>query len=390
MSNEMVATVDIGKKFFGQIDGSDIQALCTRAAPEDQTIEFKETLPGDRGRTDPWIAGSGDPTAYAQDRLFREITAFANFQGGTLFVGITETNDKPPRAAGVQPLPRIHDLAAKIEDAARDRIEPPIPGLQIRGIEMGGPGAGVLILRAPASVSGPHRVKGSGHAFIRRGASSVQMTMTEIREISIDLSRGADRLKAAFEDRATGFTQWLQSTTGEYGGCRITAMPTGVGPQLGGFEPIVRGVRRYNQDTNTRIEVYENGAIDYWYRHQPVQGGIHFYFGWVLGAYLAVLDAIDSARTLAEVPDWEFVIEFALDGLTGTPRFGGGRVPLTELVFGLFNPGYGTAKIGEIPRKFPTVVYRAKGERDDAINTIFNDLMDASGGPRNPDPLKLV
>ena len=117
--------------------------------------------------------------------------------------------------------------------------------------------------------------------------------------------------------------------------------------------------------------------------------GIHFYFGWILGAYLAVLDAIDRARAMAEVPDWEFEVEFAIDGLTGAPRLGGGRVPLTELSFGLFSPMY-TAKIGELPRRFPTVRYRARKDREDAINTAFNDLIDASGGPRNRDPLKVA
>ena len=61
-------------KPFGQIDADDIQELCARGVPEDQLLEFKETLPGDRGRTDPWIDGTGDPTAYAMDRLFRELT----------------------------------------------------------------------------------------------------------------------------------------------------------------------------------------------------------------------------------------------------------------------------------------------------------------------------
>jgi hypothetical protein len=179
--------------------------------------------------------------------------------------------------------------------------------------------------------------------------------------------------------------QFRTTFAGTIGGGKVDL----VGPQLGGFEPIVRGVRRYNHDTNSRIEIYENGMIDYWYRHQPIQG-IHFYFGWVLGAYLAVLDAIDRSRTIAEVPDWEFAIEFALDGLTGAPRFGGGRVPLAELSFGLFNPGYGAAKIGELPRVFPTVLYRARADREDAINTVFNDLIDASGGPRNQDPLMVI
>jgi len=408
-------------KPFGQIEAADIEDLRARGVPEDQHLEFKGALPEESGRSDPWLSG-GNPTNFAVDRLFREVTAFANFRGGMVIAGIVETKTKPPRAESIQPLPRIHDLAARFEDAARDRIDPAIPGLQIRGVEIGAPGHGVLILRTPASVAGPHRVKSSGHVFVRRGTSSVPMGMTEIRDLAIDLAQGADRLNALFQDRATGFSEWLQSTSGEYAACRITAAPSGAfpalphlsgdpnafsfrttfrgsigpgdvilsGPSLGGFQPIVRGVRRYEHDAeNARIEIYETGLIDLWYRHQPVQG-YHFFVGWLLGAYLSVLDSIDAARAMAEVPDWEFDVEFAIDGLTGAPRFGGGRVPLAALSLGGFNNTHSPVKIGELPRKFPRLRYRSRREREVAINTLLNDLIDASGERRNAEPLKLT
>jgi hypothetical protein len=408
-------------KPVSQLGPADINDLWAQSVPEDQTLEFKETLPGDRGRTDPWIDGSGDPTAYAIDRLFRELTAFANHQGGTLILGISETRTKPPRAESVQPLPRIHDLAARIEDAARDRIDPPISGIQIRGIDMGSPGNGVVILRTPASSSRPHRIKSNGQVYIRRGTASVPIGMAEIGALVLDRAQGTDRLKEILEKRQTEFFQWLQSTSGEYAGCRITAAPLGTfpelpylaggpnsfsfrtsfrgsigsgevqlnGPTLAGFQPIVRGVRRYQYDTtDAQIEIYQNGLIDFWHRHQPTHG-FHFHVGWLLGSYLAVLDSIDAARTIAEVPDWEFQIEFALAGLTGAPRLGGGRVPLSELSVGVFAYGF-TSKIRELPRTLPQVRYNARDERQATINAFFNDLIDASGDPRNHEPLKLT
>lgn len=165
---------------FGGITAREIQGLCDRSVPEDHLLEFKETLPGDRGRIDPWIDGTGDPTAYAMDRLFREIIAFANYRGGTLILGVVETKTKPPRGECIQPLPRIHDLAARIEDAARDRIDLPIPGLQIRGIEIGDPGCGIIILRTPASSARPHRLKSNGQVYVRRGTASVPMNMAKL------------------------------------------------------------------------------------------------------------------------------------------------------------------------------------------------------------------
>jgi hypothetical protein len=407
-------------KLFSQIYAADIEDLCTRAVPEDQVLEFKRTLPGDRGRTDPWLDGMGDPTAYAMDRLFREIAAFANYQGGTLILGLVETETKPPRAESINPLPRIHELASRIEDAARDRIDPPIPGLQIRGVDVGDPECGVVVLRTAASSTRPHRLKSNGQVYVRRGTASVPIGMGEIGALVLDRAQGTNRLREVFQKRQNDFFQWLQSTAGEYGGCRITATPLGLfpelpylaggpnifsfrtsfrgsiggaevqlnGPPLAGFQPIVRGVRRYQYDAaDAQVEVYQNGLIDFWHRH-PRSHGFHFHIGCLLGSYLAVIDCIDTARKMAEVPDWEFQIEFALDGLTGAPRFGGGRIPLTELSVGVFAYSF-TSKISELPRTLPPARYSAQNERETIINSFFNDLIDASGEQRNHDPLRL-
>jgi hypothetical protein len=148
-------------KNFGQITPADITQLTTDGAYENQLLEFKRELPGERGRPDPWPTG-GDFTAYARDHLLREVIAFANAQGGTVIVGMDETEDDPPRAAAICPLPRIHDLATRMENAARASIDPVLPGLQIRGIEVGGaPGDGVLLSELallPPALTGSQRM----------------------------------------------------------------------------------------------------------------------------------------------------------------------------------------------------------------------------------------
>ncbi len=118
-------------KPLDQVTAADIAELCAQGgAYEGLTLEFKRELPGRDGRADPWFAG-GDFTPYARDHLFREIVAFANAQGGMLALGIAETNDRPARAATVMPIPRVHDLAARLEDAARACIEPPLGSLHV-------------------------------------------------------------------------------------------------------------------------------------------------------------------------------------------------------------------------------------------------------------------
>jgi hypothetical protein len=92
-------------KPLDKIIAADVAELCANGgAYESLLLEFKRELSGRDGRPDPWLAG-GHFTAHARDRLFREIVAFANAQGGTMVLGIAETADNPPRAEAIVPLP---------------------------------------------------------------------------------------------------------------------------------------------------------------------------------------------------------------------------------------------------------------------------------------------
>jgi predicted HTH transcriptional regulator len=176
-----------------QITAADISELCCNGgAYESQTLEFKRELPNRDGQPDAWLSGRSFSN-YARDHLFRELVAFANASGGTLILGVEESEDVPPRAAKIVPLPRVHDLASRLEEAARACVEPPLPSLFARGIKIGTGDEGVVALRTVSSPFGPHRVVGDGHAYIRRGTSSVKMTMREIQ----DLTLGRDLLDCA-------------------------------------------------------------------------------------------------------------------------------------------------------------------------------------------------
>lgn len=388
-------------KPLDQITPEDIADLYARGAYESQILEFKQELPGERGRPDPWITG-GNFTNYARDRLSREIVAFANAQGGTLIVGIEETEDNPPRAAAARPIPRIQDLAMQLEEAARACIDPRLPALQARGIEMDNAGRGVLIFRVTPSPTGPHRVDSDGHAFIRRGTSSVKMTMREIQDLTLDLARGAERLDELFVKRATAFANWLQhSQPGERGGVRITAVPLAplpriqriasnlqppvippryvvkngntdtdfLVPQHGFARPIVRGLRRHAHDDSVRVDILESGLVDFWY-NQPVTQGLHFQLPWFFASYLSVLDYVDWMRSIVDVPDWEFAIElgFAARALTGP-----------NLVLGVIYKPSSTIEIADVPIIFPRIPSRSRLDREEIINLVLRDLLDAAG-----------
>jgi hypothetical protein len=164
------------------------------------------------------------------------------------------------------------------------------------------------------------------------------------------------------------------------------------GPTFDRFRQIVRGFPWSKEDNSVRYEVYESGLIDLWYRHPPAEGHVRvdFYIGWLLGAYLSVLDAVDTARTMAGVPEWEFAVEFILDGITGAPQHGGGKVPLGALAIGRFNEPYEMGRIEELPVRFPRIPYRNRADLETVLNLIWADLVDAMGVPRGDGKLRLL
>jgi hypothetical protein len=401
-------------KPFDQITLNDISDLCAQGgAYESAILEFKRELPGRDGKPDPWLSGK-DFTSYARDRLFREIVAFANAQGGTLVLGIEETEDQPPRAQRFVPIPRVHDLAARLEEPARACIEPPLSSLLVRGIVTEGADGGVVIFRTVASPFGPHRVAGDGHAFIRRGPSSVRMTMREIQDLTLDLARRVDRLDEQFARRQTLFAEWFaRAPSGEKGGIRLTAAPvaslprtirvadTGdkiplktrfqiqlgdgdthevLGPFSGNSRPIVRGWRYYEtfEDRGSQVEVFDSGLIDAWFWHS-VSSDLHLHLGWILGSFLSIHRLVEWFRVSSESPDWEFALELGVCGLKAIP--GVDQVPLPTLVIGTWNTFY-RIKLTELPIRFPRLVSRSRSDEQLLLNMVGRDLLDAAGDPR--------
>jgi hypothetical protein len=403
-------------KPIDQIKASDIDELCARGgAYEDLTLEFKRELSSRDGKPDPWMSGTSNFTNYARDRLFREVVAFANAQGGTLVLGIDETEDEPKRAARVVPIPRVHDLAVRLEAAARACIDPPLPALQVQGVMTDGASGGVVVFRTAGSPFGPHRVMSDGHAFIRRGSSSVRMTMREIQDLTLNLARRADRLEALFGERASAFTQWFRySNLAEIAALRVTAVPLGtlpqtvriadqrddiflkpefraqfegsgqiqmVRPQLPSYRPILRGYRYYEsgEQRAAQLDILDSGVVDFWY-WRTVQAGTHLHMGWVLATFLTVLGIINWLRRLAEAPEWEFGIELAFDGFNAAPA-PDARVPLTLIVIADFASGNirlpGSPLL--FPLRFPRLASRSASDNGDLLNLVYRDLLDAAG-----------
>ena len=215
-----------------QIDISDIEELITSGVPEGQHLEFKSTLPSNGKKPDPWFDGQNKIGDKARNELLEEAVAFANAQGGTLLVGISESKDKPPIADKVMPLPECAELADRLGKMLRDCVKPQIPQLEVFGVPVVGD-SGVIVIRVGQSRLAPHQVATTRICSVRQADRCERMEMKDIQEMTLrvhaGVSKDIERFEKRLSDRSAVFQEELSRliTPHESFGIRFTALPLG-------------------------------------------------------------------------------------------------------------------------------------------------------------------
>jgi Putative DNA-binding domain len=384
----------------------DVEDLCAQGWPENQNTEFKEALP-DRGK-DSWSL-SATISDFAKERIFKEIVAFANSSGGRLFLGIEESDEKPASATKIREIPNCHDLAERLQRAAYSSIEPPINALKVQAITTNAAGSGVIVFDVPSSHSAPHRSKDL-ICYIRRGTESVPMTMYEIQDLTLRLSRRIDEINQRFVERQEAFLDWLlegKQPTNRFVGFRATAIPIGtplyiervfnnpevirpINPNVvayldgdpkrrvglnvpwfaEGERPIVRGSRREYSDSNQGhyCSVYCDGLIEYgWKRYWSDPGGNQIELNRVLGACANVMVAAEGFNIAAKAPGSSYAIE--VDIAAGSS---GGSMPIR--IFGLTQSRF----VGDLKTRL--ILERLSfGDKNRVLSIINRDVCDGCG-----------
>ena len=108
---------------------ADLQALIDNQAAECRYFEFKADIPvsdeeqrrqrstgADRPVDRGWLSGK-PRMAFGRDKLMEELVAFANADGRVPVIGLTECDDTPHAAKGINPLPGVVDLERRLRDA---------------------------------------------------------------------------------------------------------------------------------------------------------------------------------------------------------------------------------------------------------------------------------
>ncbi len=187
-----------------QICVSDLQELIESEVPESDQIEFKQTLPTRDGSDDRWLTHGDRIGDKARNEILQEAVAFANAYGGALLLGIGESESRPPVAAEISPIPRCADLAERLKLVFRDCVEPQIPLIEIFAVSTAGD-CGVVVIRTGRSRMAPHRVTPTRKCPIRRSDRCEEMTMREIQDLTLNTSRGLERLGQRLSVRSESF-----------------------------------------------------------------------------------------------------------------------------------------------------------------------------------------
>lgn len=181
------------------VDADAIRQLVADALAENLFFEIKEDL-GDGNRPSYWNEGEDKVPEKARDDIVKEVIAFANADGGTLVLGISELKEGGVgRADRITPVRACADLADRLRRSLGDTIEPPLAGLEIHSVATETDGSGVIVLRTPPSPLAPHRSRSKLVCYVRRGDQSVPLDMRGIQDLVRQRDAGLNALRDRFD-----------------------------------------------------------------------------------------------------------------------------------------------------------------------------------------------
>lgn len=380
---------------------ADIDKVVADQLPESSELEFKQEFELD---------ASGKIRDSSRNDIAKEIVAFANADGGTLIIGIVESDDDPHRAADFLLVADCNAQTERLRRAIYEIIEPKLPFLHACGIEMDG-SAGVIVFSVPASHRAPHRLEASKECFRRANNESRKMTMREIQELTLSVASQAGRIDqrfAALDTERTAFVNEFKAQIGNFDNAfwmamaavplnaislgRVVrraelapAMPVVKFMLLGepwrhdypwGREhrrgvPIVRGERRTMISSNKGMldEIYSDGCANI---AMLAPGANRVFVGWLISQIATMLQTIQMLRRAAGAADTEYAV--AVDIRTTGPS------PIA-LSFGEsfdFRMGE-TYHFPQRTLTFPRYSFGPDAEAPILIGEILQDILHAAG-----------
>jgi hypothetical protein len=171
---------------FDDLSEQDLIDQIQAGVPEGVLVDYKRDM-----------YGRGD----AEVREFlKDVSSFANTAGGHLIIGVDETGGVP---ACISALSGDSDQELqRLENLARDGIEPRIAGLRMKAVPITA-GGFVIVLRIPKSWNPPHRVsaRNTNRIYGRNSAGAYEFSVEQLRVVFTSAASALDRVRAFRAER---------------------------------------------------------------------------------------------------------------------------------------------------------------------------------------------
>lgn len=263
-------------------------------------IKFLECKILEKQHLDYKVALSGHSKEIQHSEFLKDVTAFANANGGDIIIGAKEPSDDLSVSEQLIGIEDGLGEARNLENITRSCIDPRISGLQVVPVPLANDRIAIIV-HVPPSGSRPHMVNYQKLKlrtfYIRHSESSVPMTTHEIREAVIAAASSEARAKAYMSEMEQEVRDYkkegkptllIQATpliapetrwdvfNGEFVGAleckeRLDKHPSPycLSPMIA-LRPTMRGVAAYSdrEDPHWIVEVHRTGYIEVVYRNK--------------------------------------------------------------------------------------------------------------------------
>lgn len=207
-------------KSIEQVSLQDIHQLIDDGVVEDRRLEFKLDVPVSAEENKAQLKQNpaarpvdrswtiGKPLAkFGRDALAEEVVAFANSDGGTLVLGMDETDEEPRRAKEINPLPNVAALERRLRDTLASCVEPRLPYVAVRALPTAADGSGVVLIETGRSIQGPHWVTATRRPTIRREDRCDPLSMPEVHDMVLRNARHVESSLRRSDAERAAFVQ---------------------------------------------------------------------------------------------------------------------------------------------------------------------------------------